>query len=353
MHILQAGRAAFSATSLRQTVLLWSLFFLICMGLGYPTLNRYNPALTPGLVDAGGYSSLVTGTDLAGDESHRILVPYLARPIYWLVKGHLNTWDPVYFALLVVNSCFIAATALFLVSIGRTITGDWSVALLSGFVYLANFAVANFNLCGYVDSAVNCMMIAIAWALLKGRWGLLPLWGVLGAMTKETFVPMAAALAFAWWLAARRRDGLRLSRLAWLGTMTIVAVATVTLLMMHGSTPTTPLSFAEVRWSNAGMNTLYFSGLVGCLFARENLFVFGWLLPLGIWRLGRLPWTWVVGSACAALAVLAMGAIDIALGNVVRPLFSAIGPVLSLSVAILLVEAGGRQSETESLRSSG
>jgi hypothetical protein len=48
-----------------------------------------------------------------------------------------------------------------------------------------------------------------------------------------------------------------------------------------------------------------------------------------------------------------MGAIDIALGNIVRPLFSAIGPVLSLSVAILLVEAGGRQSETESLRSSG
>ncbi len=44
-----------------QRVLLWSLFFLICMGLGYPTLNRYDPQSVPGLYDSVGYASLVTG----------------------------------------------------------------------------------------------------------------------------------------------------------------------------------------------------------------------------------------------------------------------------------------------------
>lgn len=76
------------------------------MGLGYPTLNRYDPRSVAGLFDTNGYFSLVTGGDLAGDESHRVLVPYLDRPIYWLVNGRLDTWNPISFALLTVNSFF-------------------------------------------------------------------------------------------------------------------------------------------------------------------------------------------------------------------------------------------------------
>jgi hypothetical protein len=56
-------------------VILWTLFFVICMSLGYPTLNRYDPRSIPGLFDSNGYYALVTGRgDLAGDESHRVLV---------------------------------------------------------------------------------------------------------------------------------------------------------------------------------------------------------------------------------------------------------------------------------------
>lgn len=323
-----------------QAAMLWSLFFLICMGLGYPTLNRYDPRSVPGLSDSIGYYSLVTGADLAGDESHRVLVPYLAKPVYWLAKGHLSTWNPVSFALLAANSFFIATTAYLLVGISYRIAGDYAVALISGFLYLADFAVANFNLSGYVDSAVNCMMMAVLWTLLTERWWLLPLWGVLGALAKETFVPLAAVFAFAWWLAACRRGALRLSRLAWVGAMIVVALATLTLLMSRGSAPYTPLSFAASRWAVSGAGYLYLSGLVRCLFAREFLFVFAWLLPLGLWRLARLPRTWVVASTCAALAALAMGAYDDALGNAARAVFSASGPLLSLSASLLLVETG-------------
>ncbi len=83
-----------------QSAILWLLFFLICVSLGYPTLNRYDPRSVPGLFDSIGYYSLVTGGNLAGDESHRVLVPELAKPIYWLTKSLLSTWNPISFALL-------------------------------------------------------------------------------------------------------------------------------------------------------------------------------------------------------------------------------------------------------------
>jgi uncharacterized membrane protein len=314
------------------------------MGLGYPTLNRYDPRSS--VVDSVGYYSLVIGGDLAGDESHRVLVPYLAKPVYWLAKGHLNTWNPVFFALLVVNSFFIATTAYMLVSISHRIVGDYAVALISGFLYLTDFAVANLNLSGLVDSAVNCMMMAVVWTLLTERWWLLPLWGVLGALAKETFVPLSAVFAFAWWLVARRRGALKLSQLAWVGAMVAAGFATLTLLMSRGSAPYTPLSFAASRWEESGAGYLYLSGFVKCLLAREFLFVFAWLLPLGLWRLARLPRTWVVGATCAALAALAMGAYDDALGNATRAVFSAIGPLLSLSAALLLVETSTRSTRS-------
>jgi hypothetical protein len=333
---------------LAQKTMLGLLFFLISMGLGYPTLSRYDPRSVPGLFDSIGYYSLVTGGNLAGDESHRVLVPDLAKPIYWLVNGRLHTWNPISFALLAANSIFIATTAILLVEISDRFVANYAVALLSGFIYLANFAIANFNLAGYVDSSMNCMLIILAWTLLTERWWLLPLWGVVGALGKETFVPLAAVFAFAWWLTESRATKRRLPQLWWVGAMIVVGFITLGLLMSRGSSPYSPLSFAVSRWEPSAQGYLYFSGLIRCLKARETLFVFGWLLPLGIWRLRRLPKTWVVASICAALAALAMGAYDDAEGNVVRPLFSSLGPVLSLSASILLAEmgAGPRRSET-------
>jgi uncharacterized membrane protein len=321
------------------SVILWTLFFIICMSLGYPTLNRYDPRSIPGLSDSIGYYALVTGSgDQAGDESHRVLVPYLARPIYWIAKGHLGTWNPVFFALLVVNSFFIATTALVLAGVGRRIAANEAVAFVSGLLYLTSFAVANLNLSGYVDSAVNCMMMAVVWAMLTDRWWLLPVFGAVGALAKETFVPLAAVLAFAWWLVAFRRGALKLSHLAWAGAMAAVGFAIVTFLMSLGPSPYSPLSFAASRWVASGSGYFYLAGLYRCLVAREFLFTFAWLLPLGLWRLGHLPRPWVMGSTCAALAALAMGAYDDALGNAARAIFSAIGPLLSLSVSIFILQ---------------
>lgn len=340
MQTASSNLSAFLRLSFVRQAILWLLFFLICLGIGYPTLNRYKPVQVTGLLDSIGYASLVTGGDLAGDEVHRILVPYMARPIYWLVDGRLNSWDTVFFSLLAVNSFFIATTAFALVQIALRLLDNYAVALLSGFVYLANFAVPNFNLAGYVDSAVNCTLILIAWSLLSDRWWLLPVWGVIGALAKETSVPLSAVLAFTWWVIDGWRGPKRLSGLLWQGFAIVAGFATLYLVMARVSPGATPFSFAAARWDNAGSSYLYLSGLIGCLFARETFFVFGWLLPLGLWRLNRLPRTWVAGSICSAFAALAMGAYDNAVGNTVRPMFSALGPVLSLAASMLLVEIG-------------
>ncbi len=326
-------------------VMLWTLFFLICMGLGYPTLNRYDPRSTPGVTDSEGYYSMVLGGTDAGDESHRVLVPYLAKPIYWLVNNHLHTWNPVFFALLVVNSFFIATSASLLVVVGYRIVDDNATAMLAGFVYLLDFAVANFNLSGMVDSAVNCLLMAVVWALLTERWWLLPVLGILGALAKETFVPLSFVLALTWWLTAFRRGTSQLLQLVWIAAILPVGFVTVNFLMSMGPSPYSPMSFAASRWAKSGSSFLYLSGLYRCLFAREFIYTFAWLIPLGIWRLGRLPRTWVIGSTCAGLAALAMGAYDDALGNATRAVFSAAGPLLSLSVALFLVETGKRDSD--------
>jgi len=332
--------------ALRHRVTLWALFFLICIGLGYPTLNRYDPRSAPGVTDSEGYYSIVLGGTDAGDESHRVLVPYLAKPIYWIVNHHLHTWNPVFFALLVVNSFLIATSASLLVVVGYRVVGDNATAMLAAFIYLADFAVSNFNLSGMVDSAVNCLLMAIVWALLTERWWLLPVLGILGTLAKETFVPLSFVLAFGWWLAVSRRGAVRRSQLAWIAAIPLFGFVALKFLMSMGPNPYSPLSFAASRWARSGSSFLYLPGLYRCLIAREFIYTFAWLFPLGIWRLGYLPRAWVIGSTCAALAALAMGAYDDAGGNATRAVFSAAGPLLSLSVAIFLVETAWQDPTT-------
>ena len=339
----QNGAAEIGRRGYRDFVL-WLLFFLISMGVGYPTLNRYDPRNVPGLYDAKAYYAMVVNQPLQEDQAdlgHRILVPFLAKPIYALAQNHLGTWNPVSFALLAVNAFFTATTALLIVFAGHRIEIGTSTATLSAFVFLANFAIPNLNLAGYVDSAVNCMLIAIVWSMLANRWWFLPIFGVLGALAKETFVPMSLCLALVWWTLDRSEGARKISRLVWIGAMTIAAFVTLTGVMAWVTPSESLFAFAASRQMETGAG--YFSGLIGCLTAREFLLTFVWLLPLGVWRLKRLPKPWVAGAAAAGFAALAMGAFDNALGNATRAIFSAIGPLLSISTAMLLVDFGAQR----------
>lgn len=321
-------------------------FFLISVGLGYPTLNRYDPGKIGGLFDPAAYAALVTDSQLSDsqlDLAHRVLVPYLARPIYWLVKNRLGSWNPAFFALLVVNSSFVASTAWLLAKIGRVITGEYATSVLAALLYLSNFVIANLHLSGNVDSSVDFVLIAITWSLLSGRWWALPILGIVGALGKETFVPISFVFVVTWYLAERKNHLKKIFPLAWIGAMAILGFATLLFVMSHQSPPYNPLSFAESRRVESGTGISFLPALIRCLKSHEFIFAFGWLIPLGLPRLRSLPVAWVTGATCAAITALALGAYNDALGNTIRPMFSTLGPMLSLSASLFLVGTSARK----------
>jgi hypothetical protein len=119
--------------------------------------------------------------------------------------------------------------------------------LVAAFLFIGNFAVANLNLAAYVDSAVNCMLMAIVWSMLTNRWWLLPLWGMMGGVAKETFVPMCVLMVCTWWISDRGERSQRRFRLIWMVATAIAAFAGMALVMMSISPAETPLAFAASR----------------------------------------------------------------------------------------------------------
>ncbi len=332
---------------LKQKAVIWVLFFLICLGLGYPPLSRYDPGKTAGLTDAADYRDMVVGREpqpvfgVVGpyarinqwEHFNRVLVPFVAKPFYWLARGRVGTWDAARFGLLVANAIFTATTACLLVAIAIGLRLNRSTALLAATLFLLDFCVVNFSLVGHVDSAECCFLLFIAWSLLTGRWYLLPLWGVLGSLAKETFAPFSVIFVLAWWASEVRRDRLQLPRLAWICALGVVSMATVTLAFSTvAAGPVWPWQFAAYMHDRIG----FLPGLRRLFLGHAFWYTFMWLLPLGLMRLRSLPRPWVCATAAAFCGALALGAYNDAAGNTTRALFNIAGPVLSLSVAVLL-----------------
>lgn len=198
---------------LRQSLLAVT-FFLVSFGLGYPTLNRYDPRAAGGLSDTSVYYDLaVHGASAAQDQQlkYRVLIPMLSRPVTRLARGHIGSWEPVFFGFLVVNAAFTALTALLLVLIGRKLGMVEGAALFAASLYLLNFETANIRLSGMVDSGEGLALVGMVWSLVTGRLWLLPFWAGLGAVSKETFVPLCAAFSGAWWWFDTKRRPMVLS----------------------------------------------------------------------------------------------------------------------------------------------
>ncbi|MGO9574487.1 MAG: hypothetical protein ACLPTQ_09190 [Terriglobales bacterium] len=200
MMSLHDNRAKVAAA---RVALLFGIFFLIASGLGYPVLNRFDPRQTPGLSDVKTYASLVTGTAIvdAGDMRYRrfrVLVPWLARPFYWLARGRSGTWDPVMFGLLVADSLFVAGTAVLIFILGNRVIlgnrqlGSSAAGLVGALLYLVNFAVPNLRLVGLVDAGEGFFLLALLWSLSEFELWALPVIAVLGALTKESLSPSAS-----------------------------------------------------------------------------------------------------------------------------------------------------------------
>jgi hypothetical protein len=331
-----------------RSALVWGVLFLICVGLGYPTLNRYDPRKV--LRDADGYSLLVTdGSDsVQGYLRFRMLEPYLVRPLYSLAKGHVGSWDPLAFAFLVVNSFFAAGTAYLLSIMGYAEFKNYPTALLGAALFLLNFAVANEYLVGLVDAGESFFLMAVVVSLYYRRWWFLPVLGILGTLTKESFVPFSIALAGTWWFVSERHRAGRLGRGAWVTGMAAIELATIVVLQSSISRHFVwPWTFAQGLSSHSN----YAVKLLTSLVEKDSWYVLVWLLPLGVAGIRQLPRSWVWSAFAASVVAVLLNvyhATPEIHGGMGRYVFNVAGPLLSLSAANFLGLLAPRTGATQS-----
>jgi hypothetical protein len=319
-------------------LLLFLVFFFICCGLGYPILNRIDWRQAPGgLEDVLTYADLVTAPptpDLTLHTQFRLLVPYLARPIYRMAKNHIGTWDPIMFGLLVVNSFFVALTVTVLLIVVHGQLGNYAVALGSALIYLLNFAVPNLRLAGLIDAGEAFFLMALVWSLLKEDYWMLPVWAVIGATAKESFVPFLMVFTFSWWLCSRK--ALRNPSIAglWMVTSWFAAMCSLTALQWWVTRVfRSPLRFGL----DLHQNSAYVAHFLSSFRDRNFWYIFFWLLPLSLVRLRQLPRNWRIATAVTAVTAFALDAYyGGGPGTIGRALFSIAGPLLCASVALLL-----------------
>jgi hypothetical protein len=326
------------AVSRTRLLLLFFLFFFICCGLGYPSLNRVNWRNAPGgLDDVKTYADLVVApprADLDDHTQYRILVPYLAKPFYRLAKSRLGSWDPIMFGLLVVNSFFVASTVIVLLVVICRQLGSYTIALGSVFVYLLNFAVPNYRLAGFIDAGEGFFLMLLVWSLSEERYWTLPLWGILGATAKESFVPFMIVFTFSWWLCSQKALRNRVFSAVWMVGGWVAALISLTALQW-GITHTyrSPLRFGL----DLHHNSAYLSHFLSSFADRNFWYIFVWLLPLSLFRLKRFPRNWRVATAMTCATAFVMDAYyGGEPGTIGRALFGIAGPLLSASVALLL-----------------
>jgi hypothetical protein len=308
------------------------LLFAICGGLGYPILNRYDPTRTDGTKDSANYAHVIR--EGHGGEHHRnyrVLQAWVSRPIYLLARHRSGPWSPMGVALLFGSCVFMAMAGTLTVSLAMRTQASGAGALLAVLLLLCNFWVPNNHLAGMVDAGEMFALLLVAWALSRQRWWLLPLIGIIGALAKETSIIMGAAMCIGWWVIDRRA-------MCWVWIAGFVLAGLLTMMALRFEAlgeVVWPWNFAADKRSHDALSV----DLVSMFSEPGFWYGWVWLLPLGIWRLGRLPRAWVLGSLAAALAALAMALWHGAGGGgAARPMLNAAGPVLSVSAAMCLLQ---------------
>lgn len=261
---------------------------------------------------------------------YRILVPFLAKPIYWAARGRVGTWNPTSFALLVVNSAFCAAAALLVSILAYLIGANFGIAVTAAFAYLLNFTVASYHLSGMIDSADAFWFVLLNLALLRRQWWLLPAIGLGAGLTKETFLPISFVFATVWLLMeappGRRKRFLAIVAMAIVGLATLLAVRS--LIDHHLATPWGILAQERTLSPKPNYDVL-------TIFASWNLWLTcGWAFFL-FSTARRFPRGWRYGALAAAGVVIFLAAWDNAgWDNVARPLFNILGPLLAIAFAL-------------------
>ncbi len=326
-----------------RSAVFWLLFFSFSLTLGYPTLSRYDPRKLGR--DQTAYYSMTAGQPVVDGVPfcYRLLVPSVAKPFYWLARGRVGTWDPVWFGMLISNSLFCATFSFLMLLMGYRILRDLPVAFLGCTLVLLDYAVADLWLSGYVDASEACLLMAVALLMYSDKWWPLPLIGLIGGIAKQSFLPFATVFAIVWWLATPRSRRSS-TQLLWIAALACAAFASIVLaywlvedkLMM-------PWSMAT-WWTFGGI----LRDLLRIFSDHRFLYPFFWLLPLGFWRLNRFPRPWVMATVITGLFAFGVAVYANLGGSADRPIFNVIAPLFGLSTACLIGTVSWRRNRPPS-----
>ena len=262
---------------------------------------------------------------------YRVLVPWIAGRIRAVADGNVGSWNSSMFGLLLADSLFVAGTGLLIVLLGGMQLGGDVVGLVAALLYFVNFANANLRLTGLVDAGEGFFLLMLLWSVETHRfWMLLPT-AVLGALTKESFVPFSIVFLVAWVL--MRREWARRGTTIWIFSSGALSVATLIELHLALKASGNLIDFGR----SLHQNQHYFGHLISSLLDRNLWYIFAWLLPMGVPYLRNFPKSWVVPTgATAVTAFILDGYYGGAPGTLGRALFSTSGPLLRLSMSYFI-----------------
>ena len=158
-----------------RALLLGPLFFLICFGLGYPILNRYDPAKFPAHRMRRA-TAIWSETRSISPPTAPWFLPWQSLSIGWR-RGESPVGIPLSSECSWPHPSFTAATAVIIIAIGLRCGFSYVTSLVGAMLFLVNFAVPNWNLAAYIDSGEAFFLALVAWSLLSARWYLLPALG--------------------------------------------------------------------------------------------------------------------------------------------------------------------------------
>ena len=321
-------------------LLIWSVFFLIAIGLGYQGLTRYDPAQSSSIDDASVYSEIVKNGAQGITTDHRstrVLVPFLARPIYGIVKNNIGSWNPVQFSLLVVASFFCASLVVMMVKICKRLFDDERVGIVAGLILYVNFSVPNLYLSGLVDAAEAFFLLSLVYILLHKKLAYIPIIAVLGSLTKETFLPVGLLILGVWWAYEAYIDRkINFEKILHFVFFTLISVIVITALKSYALEKITFLwEFSESMRKD---NNFSFDRILIAI--RRFSYAVIWLLPLSLFRIKLLPVPWVLSAFLSTLVIFLMGWWIGASGAAIsRYMFNIIGPLLSISAAVFVINS--------------
>jgi hypothetical protein len=326
-------------------ILLFGIFFILSMGLGYAVLNRFDPTNLSALADTTYYGNIVLDgiNGINGEYMGRLLLPYLGHLIYLIVPA-IGTWHMANFSLLLVNSFLTALSAMMILKISLRVTKNIEYSLVSCMFFLLNFNVINFYLVGSIDSGYGFSMLLVVYCLECNKWSFLPLIAIVGCIAKEVFLPIGSSMILGWLVYDFYRNK----------HIEIIKVASFILFMIAGAITVISLDIymggnTYLYWDDLikRTNPAFFDSNITSFLSNSIKFIFtiGWVLILAIPGLKKLPANIVISSIFSCSAAIFLGWwVGVGGADYARFIFIPGSFALSLASAISMLELLKRYS---------